>query len=85
MTELIAKEQGVEVDLAEFEKELQAQKERSRNAAAQDIDDWKEIIADAKNEEFVGYDTLEADVRIARVRKVQTKNKVSYQMVFDAG
>ncbi|MBQ5690312.1 MAG: alanine--tRNA ligase, partial [Alistipes sp.] len=45
--------------------------------------DWKEIIADAKSEEFVGYDTLEADIRIARVRKVQTKNKVSYQMVFD--
>ena len=83
LTELIAKEQGVEVDLEEFEKELQAQKERSRNAAAQDIDDWKELIADAKNEEFIGYDTLEADVRIARVRKVQSKNKVSYQLVFD--
>ena len=83
LTELIAKEQGVEVDLEEFEKELQAQKDRSRNAAAQDIDDWKELIADAKNEEFIGYDTLEADVRIARVRKVQSKNKVSYQLVFD--
>ena len=83
LTELIAKEQGVEVDLVEFEKELQAQKERSRNAAAQDIDDWKELLPELKSEEFVGYDTLEADIRIARVRKVQTKNKVSYQMVFD--
>ncbi|MBR2352080.1 MAG: alanine--tRNA ligase [Alistipes sp.] len=83
LTELIAKEHGVEVDLAEFDKELQAQKERSRNAAAQDIDDWKEIIADAKNEEFVGYDMLETTIRIARVRRVQSKNKVSYQMVFD--
>ncbi len=33
LTELIAREQGVDVDLEGFEKELQAQKERSRNAA----------------------------------------------------
>ena len=42
LTELIAREQGVEVDLEAFEKELQAQKERSRNAAAVDTDDWVE-------------------------------------------
>ncbi len=82
LTELIAREHGVDVDLAEFEKELQAQKERSRNAAAQDVDDWKEIFP-VKQSEFVGYDMLECDVRIARVRRVQTKNKTTYQLVFD--
>ncbi len=82
LTELIAKEKGVEVDLEEFERELQQQKERSRNAAAQDVDDWKELI-DIKQSEFVGYDELECDVRIARVRRVQSKNKTTYQMVFD--
>ncbi len=82
LTELIAREHGVDVDLAEFEKELQAQKERSRNAAAQDVDDWKEIVP-VKQSEFVGYDMLECDVRIARVRRVQTKNKTTYQLVFD--
>ena len=82
LTELIAREHGVDVDLAEFEKELQAQKERSRNAAAQDVDDWQEIMP-IKQSEFVGYDTLACDVRIARVRRVQTKNKTTYQLVFD--
>ena len=82
LTELIAKEKGVEVDLVEFEEQLKAQKERSRNAAAQDVDDWQELL-DIKQSEFVGYDTLECDVKIARVRRVQSKNKVSYQMVFD--
>ena len=82
LTELIARENGVDIDLEEFEKELQAQKERSRNAAAQDIDDWQELF-ELRQSEFVGYDMLECDVRIARYRRVQTKNKTTYQMVFD--
>ena len=44
LTELIAREQGVGVDLEAFEKELQTQKERSRNAAAVDTDDWVELM-----------------------------------------
>ena len=82
LTELIAKEQGVEVDIEEFEKELQVQKERSRNAAQQDIDDWQEIMPIAEST-FVGYDTLESDIRIARYRRVKSKNNVTYQLVFD--
>ena len=82
LTELIAKEHNVDVDLVEFEKELQAQKERSRNAAAQDVDDWQELV-DIKQSEFVGYDMLDCEVKIARVRRVQTKNKTTYQLVFD--
>ena len=82
LTELIARENDTDVDLEEFERELQAQKERSRNAAAQSIDDWQEIFQ-IKQSEFVGYDTLEADVKIARYRRVQAKNKTTYQLVFD--
>jgi alanyl-tRNA synthetase len=82
LTELIAKEQGVEVDIEEFEKELQVQKERSRNAASQDIDDWQEVMAISEST-FVGYDTLESNVRIARYRRVKTKSNVTYQLVFD--
>ena len=82
LTELIAREQGIEVDLEAFEKELQAQKERSRNAAAVDTDDWKELIH-IKQSEFIGYDTLSAEVKIARYRRVSSKGRVSYQLVFD--
>jgi len=82
LTELIAREQGVEVDLEGFEKELQAQKERSRNAAAVDTDDWVELIP-LKQSEFVGYDTLTEQVHIARYRKVTSKGKSFYQLVFD--
>ncbi len=82
LTELIAREQGVTIDLEGFEKELQAQKERSRNAAAQDIDDWQELRQVAQCE-FVGYDNLTAPIRIARYRRVTSKGKTTYQLVFD--
>lgn len=82
LTELIAREQGVEVDLAAFETELQAQKERSRNAAVVDTDDWKELMP-IKQSEFTGYDTLTEQVRIARYRRVTSKGNTSYQLVFD--
>ena len=82
LTELIASEQGVSVDIEEFEKELQVQKERSRNAAQQDIDDWQEIMPIVEST-FVGYDSLTADVRIARYRRVKSKNNTTYQLVFD--
>ena len=82
LTELIAREQGVEIDLEGFEKELQAQKERSRNAAAQDIDDWQEVCP-IEQSEFVGYDNLTAQVRISRYRRVTSKGKTTYQLVFD--
>ncbi|MFR9621091.1 MAG: alanine--tRNA ligase [Rikenellaceae bacterium] len=82
LTELIAKEQGVEVDLEAFEQQLQVQKERSRSAAVVETDDWQELIA-IKESQFVGYDTLTAQIKIARYRKVTSKSKTHYQLVFD--
>ena len=82
LTELIAREQGVGVDLEAFDKELQAQKERSRNAAAVDTDDWVELFP-LRESVFTGYDTLTDEVRIARYRRVTSKGRTSYQLVFD--
>ena len=82
LTELIAREQGVGVDLEAFEEELQAQKARSRNAAAVDTDDWVELFP-LPQSEFTGYDTLTDEVKIARYRRVTSKGKTTYQLVFN--
>lgn len=82
LTELITRENGLGVDQNGFAVEMQAQKDRSRNAAAQETDDWVELRKIEKTE-FLGYDRLEAEIRIARYRKVTQKKKAFYQLVFD--
>ncbi|MDD3108318.1 MAG: alanine--tRNA ligase, partial [Alistipes sp.] len=82
LTELIASENQMKVDDQAFAAELQQQKERSRNAAAVDTDDWVELLP-IEQCQFVGYDQLSCDVRISRYRRVKTKNKTYYQLVFD--
>ncbi|CDN31985.1 Alanyl-tRNA synthetase [Mucinivorans hirudinis] len=82
LTELIARENGVTVDLEEFTKELEIQKNRSRNAAAVENDDWVELMPITRSE-FIGYDCTECEVKIARYRRTKTKTKTQYQLVFD--
>ena len=82
LTQLMASEKGWTVDMDGFQKGLAEQKERSRGAAKVESDDWQELLPGVE-EEFVGYDTLEADVRIARYRHVKAKDKEFYQLVFD--
>jgi alanyl-tRNA synthetase len=82
LTDLIARENGLTVDEAGFKVEMEAQKTRSRNAAAQETDDWVEIRK-IDQTEFLGYDKLEAEIRIARYRKVTQQKKTFYQLVFD--
>ncbi|NOY96804.1 MAG: alanine--tRNA ligase [Chlorobi bacterium] len=82
LTELIARENGFSVDTGGFEREMKAQKNRSRNAAEQETGDWVELKG-IEQTEFLGYDHLEAEVEIARYRKVVQKKKTFYQLVFD--
>ena len=82
LTQLMAAEKGWSVDMEGFQKGLAEQKQRSRAAAAVENDDWVELIPNV-NQEFVGYDTLTADVRIARYRHVKVKDKEFYQLVLD--
>ncbi len=82
LTELMAKENGWTVDMQCFQKGLDEQKQRSRAAAAVDTDDWV-VVHNGQEEHFVGYDTLTADVEILKYRKVKTKDKEFYQLVFD--
>ena len=82
LTELILKENGLVANREEFESEMNAQKERARNATSIETDDWVVLQNDDK-EEFVGYDFLQTDVVITRYRKVKSKNKELYQLVFN--
>lgn len=82
LTELIAGENGAKVDIPAFEKELAAQKERSRGAATIETDDWVELLP-IERSQFIGYDNSTADIRIARYRRVKSKGRTIYQLVFD--
>ena len=82
LTCLIAAEQTAEVDIAGFEALLLEQKERSRKDAQKETGDWAYISED-ENEEFIGYDFTEAEIKIARMREVKVKDKSQFQMVFN--
>jgi alanyl-tRNA synthetase len=82
LTALILAEQGFNYDEKGYEKEMQAQKERARNASKLDTGDW-EVLEEDEKEEFIGYDQTEATVRITRYRKVKAKDKELYQLVFN--
>ena len=82
LTELILKEENLVVDRREFENEMNAQKQRARNATAVEAHDWIILVPDDE-EEFIGYDYLETEVRITKYRKIKEKNKELYQLVFD--
>ena len=82
LTQLIASEKGLTVDMDGFNRGLAEQKERSRGAAKVESDDWQELMPGVE-QEFIGYDELEADVHITRYRHVKAKDKEFYQLVFD--
>ena len=81
LTELILKENGLTLNHADFDTEMQKQKDRARNAAAVETGDW--IALREGETEFVGYDTLTCESKILRYRKMVTKGKEFYQIVLD--
>ena len=79
LTQLILKENGMTLDQAGFDREMQAQKERARNAAAVETDDW--TVVNEGDPEFVGYDNTSCTANILRYRKVKQKKGEFYQIV----
>ena len=83
LTELIASEKGYTVDMEGFGRELQKQKDRARNATANEFGDWT-VYNDGEEEAFLGYDCLELEgVKLLKQRTVKQKNKTMFQLVFD--
>ncbi len=81
LTQLICQENGLTVDEKQFDAEMQKQKERARNAAAVETDDW--VVLKEGETEFKGWDFTECDCHILRYRRVQQKKQVFYELVLD--
>jgi alanyl-tRNA synthetase len=83
LTALILEEKGYTLDEKGFHEAMQEQKNRSRSASEVSKEDW-EVISEDSEQEFVGYDVLEANLKIVKYRKVTSKKEgEQYQMVFN--
>ena len=82
LTQLIASEYNMLVDVEAYNAELAKQKERSRSAEDASQGDWIEVSND-KVEEFVGYDLMQSEIKISRYREVEKKGKKLYHLVFN--
>ena len=83
LTQLMAREKGWTVDMEGFNKHLEEQKSRSRHAASTDTADWVVVNPIHHDQEFVGYDSLTAEVKIIRYRKIKSKGTEHWQLVLD--
>ncbi|MBO5812517.1 MAG: alanine--tRNA ligase, partial [Bacteroidaceae bacterium] len=81
LTELILRENGMNVNIDDFNAEMEKQKARARNAAAVENGDW--IVLKEGETEFVGYDFTEFETSILRYRSVKQKNGTIWQIVLD--
>ncbi|WP_028283762.1 alanine--tRNA ligase [Olleya marilimosa] len=83
LTDLILREKGFSYNKGEFNKRLKEQQGRGREASELKSDDWTVLIQD-EDQEFIGYDQLEAKVKITKYRKVVSKKDGEmYQLVFN--
>jgi alanyl-tRNA synthetase len=83
LTQLMAREKDWKVDMQGFKRNLEAQKNRSRQDAQQDTGDWIILKKGIESSEFIGYDTIKSEVEIIKYRKVKSKNKEFFELVFD--
>ena len=79
LTQLILRENGLSVNMEQFDQEMQKQKARARNAAAVENGDW--ITVNEGECRFVGYDNTEYNTTILRYRQTKQKNQTLYQIV----
>lgn len=79
LTELILRENSMDLNQKEFDDEMKKQKERARNAAAVETGDW--VVVGPGDQEFVGYDMTECATKILKYRKVKQKGKEYYQII----
>ncbi|WP_373518307.1 alanine--tRNA ligase [Pricia sp.] len=83
LTALILQEKGYALDEKGFETAMQEQKDRSKSASKTTKEDWT-VLSDDPEQEFIGYDYLEAQVKLVKYRKITSKKDgVQFQIVFN--
>jgi len=77
LTQLLAKERNLKVDVDSFDTLMLKQKENARNqskfSSDTDTDEWVELIHSNTNSEFIGYNEDEAKSKICMYRKKNNK------------
>ena len=87
LTELICRENGMTVDEAGFNVEMEKQKARARNAAQRELGDWV-MVSESEDDnvastQFVGYDYTEYSCHITKYREVKQKKGTVYEVILD--
>ncbi len=83
LTQLIASENNLEIDIKEFKASLEGQKQRSKIDAVKEFGDWI-LVNEHNSQEFIGYDHLEAKVSITKYRSIIRKDKQEFQLIFNS-
>ena len=82
LTALIAREKGMDIDEAGFNKALQEQKARSRKDAGASAADWV-IIREGEEVSFIGYDETSTSTQILKYQKIENKAGIQYKVVLE--
>lgn len=82
LTDAMAKEKGLTVDINDFEANMKLQKERSKSASKVETGDWIEVT-DGVESHFIGYDQLTSSSNIIRYRTVKTKKGEAHHLILD--
>ena len=83
LTQLMANEKGINVDMDGFKTNLDEQKNRSRKAAEKANGDWVVVNASEQPTEFVGYTDMTCESHILRFREVVAKKQRHFEIVLD--
>ena len=82
LTQLLARERNLTVDMDGFTTCMEEQKKRSRAATTVNTGDWT-LITEGDETVFTGYESLKEESRILKYRKVKSKSGEQFQLVLD--
>ncbi|HOY32917.1 MAG TPA: alanine--tRNA ligase [Bacteroidales bacterium] len=83
LTQLMAREKGWSVDMEAFGRCMEEQKNRSRQAAVIDKEDWVVLQDGSAETDFVGYSLTECEAIMLKYRKIKVKGKEQFHVVLD--